>query len=69
MTGTRDLWDPPARLVVGLTRRAHRYRAAVSLLGLLAILAAGSGYLLIGILDIKEVLRIEADNLGRGAER
>ncbi|MFF7940828.1 MlaD family protein [Nocardia gamkensis] len=41
-----------ARLVVGIIRRAHRHRLAMSLAGLLAILVGAGGYLLIGTLDI-----------------
>ncbi|MBH0779713.1 MCE family protein [Nocardia sp. NEAU-351] len=44
--------DIPAYLLVGAVRRAHRWRTASSLAGLLAILLAGSGYLLVGALDI-----------------
>ncbi|MGN2639842.1 MlaD family protein [Nocardia takedensis] len=42
----------PLGLLVGAVRRVHRHRTAASLLGLVVILVVGSGYLLIGILDI-----------------
>ncbi|WP_067856761.1 MlaD family protein [Nocardia shimofusensis] len=65
----RSLWEPPARVLVGAVRRAHRYRLAVSLLGLLAILAVGSGSLLFGTLGITPLensyrVRVELDRSG-----
>ncbi|WP_174189165.1 MlaD family protein, partial [Nocardia barduliensis] len=45
-------WEGPARLLVGMVGRAHRHRLAISLAGLLAILAGACGYLGLGTLRI-----------------
>ncbi|WP_280239496.1 MlaD family protein [Nocardia abscessus] len=68
-TSGHSKWEAPARLVVGIVRRAHRYRVAASLLGLLAILGSASGYLLIGTLEIDPLnhpyrVRVELDRSG-----
>ncbi|WP_280248952.1 MlaD family protein, partial [Nocardia abscessus] len=68
-TSGQSKWEAPARLLVGIVRRAHRYRVAASLLGLLAILGSASGYLLIGTLGIDPLnhpyrVRVELDRSG-----
>ncbi|MGK8503618.1 MlaD family protein [Nocardia asiatica] len=49
---TPGRWETPARLLVAAVTRAHRHRLALSLGGLLTILAVASGYLGMGTLRI-----------------
>jgi virulence factor Mce-like protein len=68
-TSGQSKWEAPARLLIGIVRRAHRYRVAASLLGLLAIFGGASGYLLIGTLGIDPFnhpyrVRVELDRSG-----
>ncbi|MFC9659636.1 MlaD family protein [Nocardia sp. NPDC127606] len=69
MTSRRSVWDGPAALLVGGVRHAHRYRAAVSLLGLLAILGGACGHLIFNTLGIDPLsrpyqVRVELDRSG-----
>ncbi|WP_181696068.1 MlaD family protein [Nocardia sp. GTS18] len=49
--------EAPARLLVGFVRVAHRHRSAVSLLGLLAVLAGACSHLLISTFGIEPFAR------------
>ncbi|MBH0776312.1 MlaD family protein [Nocardia bovistercoris] len=64
-----DLSEHLAVAVVGSVRRVRAHRLAASVIGLVAILAAGSGYLTIGALDFDPFdspyrVRVELDQSG-----
>lgn len=68
-TFRRSAWEGPAALLVGVVRRAHHYRVAVSLLGLFTILGGACGHLLFNTLDIDPLsqpyrVRVELDRSG-----
>ncbi|AHH19476.1 Mce family protein MceF [Nocardia nova SH22a] len=48
----RRILEPPARLLVGAAKHSHAHRTLASLGGLVLILLAGGGYLLLGALRI-----------------